>query len=221
MKLQSQFTTDSYTVLALAHFDRLRLELASNNQINHAERMSVVAHARLMSSNSLRRQEETGLERWNLAQQLAFTSMDQLGSWDLIKKINSILTGNEIEVCERNSDIFAGGVAFIDNERKNEMLEIFKHQLLPSLGDLHPIIASTMLRYWIVSLHAFCDGNGRTAQTIADAWLLKYDYLPLVFINPYQGQFAAMPEIRDEFTFEDALESSFAGLANAFKLYTP
>lgn len=218
MELVREYSPDLKVSQALAHFDELRLEFLNNEKINHGEKISLVAHARIMSSNSLQKKGDLDLDRWNSAQAFVFLVIQNKMAWETILELNSLLTGNEKEACERKVDIYAGGAAFVDTHHKDKLLQVFKLEVLPNLEAFHPIIASTLLRYWIVSLHPFCDGNGRVAQTVGDAWLLKYNYPPLVFKNSFQGQFAKMPGIREDFAFEDALESSFAGLANAFSL---
>lgn len=218
MQLSSEFLPNSKTVEVLAYFDELKLQFLENDQIDHGSKFALVSHARMMSSNSLQRKTAFDLANWNLAQQMIMTNLSMNWDWSFIVELNSIITGHPNNRCERESDIYAGGVAFIDNEQKTFLLNTFKNHILPNLEDHHPLIASTMLRYWLVSLHPFLDGNGRTAQTLSDAWLIKFNFPPLVFKNPFQGQFAAMPEIRENFSFEDALQSTFVGMSNSFSL---
>lgn len=169
---------------------------------------------RLSSSRSNGSQSPDALDRWNKAQLFIYQNPQSLFQFDFIKQVNEILTGNA-EV-ERLQDVFAGGAAFLSNDEKDKELLYFENDLLPRLANYHPIVASTALRYWIISLHPFKDGNGRTSQSIADAWLMMNQYPPLFFKNPYQGTFAYIPTYREEFSFNDALVSSFTGLDNAF-----
>lgn len=218
MKLTTVYSPDKEIASVLAHFDGLKLEFLENESIDHGAKLSLISHARLMSSHSLRSKTAFDLANWNLAQHMVMTSLDKTWDWNFILEVNSLITGNQKFQCERESDIYAGGVAFVDNHQKLILLESFKSVVLSQLEQSHPLVASTMLRYWLVSIHPFLDGNGRTAQTLGDAWLLKFNYPPLVFKNPYQGQYATMPEIRQDFSFEDALQSTFVGLSNSFSL---
>lgn len=218
MNLAVEFTPNSRTVDVLAHFDGLKRQFLENGQIDHQSKFALVLHARMMSSNTLQRKTAYDLANWNLAQQMIMMSLSKNWDWNFIVELNSLLTGYPVNACERDSDIYAGGVAFVENEQKNILLNTFKNDILPNLGNYHPLISSTILRYWLVTLHPFLDGNGRTAQTLSDAWLIKFNFPPLVFKNAFQGQFAAMPEVRDDFSFEDALQSTFAGMSNSFSL---
>ncbi len=218
MQLEVEFTPNSKTIDVLAHFDELKRQFLENDQIDHQRKFALVSHARMMSSNTLQRKTAFDLANWNLAQQMIMMSLARHWDWNFIVELNSVLTGHPVNGCERDSDIYAGGVAFVDNKHKTILLETFKNDILPNLEKHHPIVSSAIIRYWLVSLHPFLDGNGRTAQTLSDAWLIKYNFPPLVFKNSFQGQFAAMPEIRDDFSFEDALQSTYVGLSNSFSL---
>lgn len=169
---------------------------------------------RLFSSKSNSAHSPETLERWNKAQLFIYQNAQSLFNYDFIKQVNVILIGHK-EV-ERTQEIFAGGAAFLSNTEKEKELAFFRDELLPHLRDYHPVVASTALRYWIISLHPFKDGNGRTSQSIADAWLIINQFPPLYFKNPHEGAFAYMPVYREDFTFNDALFSSFVGLSNAF-----
>lgn len=196
-------------------FESLQLRMFNLPQEQLKEKMLNLSILRVSSSTSNSSQSQKSLESWNKAQSHIFSNMNSLFDFEFIKEINLILTGNQ-EV-ERNQNIFAGGASFMSNEDKDKELVHLRENILPKLSTLHPIVASTALRYWIVSLHPFKDGNGRTSQSLADALLLMNNFPPLYFKNPHQASFAFIPEYREDFTFNDALQSSFFGLGNAFR----
>ncbi len=198
----------------IQHFEFLREKIFEISEEKLKAQLQSLNVLRLSSSNSNRSQCPKALERWNAAQFLIFENPKSLFQYDFIKEVNKILTGN-IEV-ERFQDVFAGGASFLSNEEKNNELSYFKSDILPRLTEYHPIVASTAIRYWLVTLHPFKDGNGRTSQSIADAWLMMNQFPPLFFTNPHQGSFAYVPTYREEFSFTNALASSFLGLNNAF-----
>lgn len=200
----------------LKDFESLRekmFELPEETLRAQLHKLSVL---RLSSSQTNGTQSPEALERWNNAQALIHSNTSSLLTFELITKTNELLTGNINP--ERSQNIFAGGASFLSNEEKDIELEHFKNKILPELIDHHPIVASTAIRYWIVSLHPFKDGNGRTSQSVGDALLLKNQFPPLFFKNPHQGSFAYIPKHRENFTFNDALHSSFVGLCNSFNL---
>lgn len=197
-------------------FEDLQLKMFKFPEEKLKVKMQKLSVLRLSSSQTLSKQSTEDLERWNKAQAYLFTHTAGILQFETIKKVNEILTDNPDS--ERNQDIFAGGASFMSNEDKNKELDHFKNAVLPKLSKLHPIVASTAIRYWIVSLHPFKDGNGRTAQSVGDALLLINQFPPLFFKNTHQGSFAYIPKYRENFTFNDALLSSFVGLMNAFNL---
>lgn len=200
----------------LKDFECLREKMFELSEETLRAQLHKLSVLRLSSSQTNGTQSPEALERWNNTQMFIHSTSSSLLDYDFIKKINGLLTGNETP--ERSQDIFAGGASFLSNQEKDIELEYFKSKILPELIDHHPIVASTAIRYWIVSLHPFKDGNGRTSQSLGDALLLKNQFPPLFFKNPHQGSFAYIPKHRENFTFNDALQSSFVGLNNAFNL---
>ena len=197
-------------------FEGLRsrmLELPEEDLKKQIQKLSIL---RLSSSQSNITKDSATLERWNKAQRCLFENSTSLIDYEFIKKINEILTGKNI--VERTQDIYGGGAAFLSNTEKNKELMHFQNEILPNLHKLHPIVASTALRYWLVSLHPFVDGNGRTSQSVADARLFKASFPPLYFKNSYQGSFAYISIHREDFNFRSALQISFIGLSNAFQV---
>lgn len=197
-------------------FEELQLKMFTLPEETLKTQMQKLSVLRLSSSQTMGKQSPEAIDRWNRAQAFLFSHSAELFQFETIKNLNEILTDNADN--ERNEDIFAGGASFMSNDEKNKELENFKNVVLPQLSKLHPIVASTAIRYWLVSLHPFKDGNGRTAQSLGDAWLLLNQYPPLFFKNSHQGSFAYIPNYREDFNFNDALNSSFVGLDNAFKL---
>lgn len=197
-------------------FEELQLKMFTLSEETLKTQMQKLGVLRLSSSQTMGKQSPDAIDRWNKAQAYLFSNSTKLFQFETIKKLNEILTDDSDN--ERNQDIFAGGATFMSNEEKNLELKNFINNVLPSLSNLHPIVASTAIRYWLVSLHPFKDGNGRTAQSLGDAWLLLNQYPPLFFKNSHQGSFAYIPNYREDFNFNDALNSSFVGLDNAFKM---
>lgn len=61
------------------------------------------------------------------------------------------------------------------------LIEAFKKDVLTPHPTAHPLLSACKIRYWLVTIHPFLDGNGRTSNLLCDWILARYGYPPLTY----------------------------------------
>lgn len=141
------------------------------------ESLQKMSDFRIVSSSTLW-SNRSQLENWDSANKEVFNLIQSQKTINFAtaKRINSLLTNNENN--ERVDDIFAGPWKYLDFEYLNLAKEHFEKEVLTLLDPLQRAIE---VYIWLVNLHPFKDGNGRTARLSADLLLLQSGLLPLCF----------------------------------------
>lgn len=71
------------------------------------------------------------------------------------------------------------------NEVKTELVELIKYANSETTEEefIHPVIKACILHFWLVYLHPFVDGNGRTARALFYWYLLKKNYWMFQYLS--------------------------------------
>lgn len=102
----------------------------------------------------------------------------QLPSWDDVVYLNQIISPEHCGVL-REDEVWIGNHKACSIEELKKGLKIFRENLLSKGDQENPLIWASRLRYWLVTLHPFYDGNGRTSNLLCDWVLALNGYLPL------------------------------------------
>lgn len=141
------------------------------------QRSQKLTHYRAQSSSTLQKSKH---DSWVEVNTFASERIKQseYPTWNHVREINKILDPNKGgEV--RNVEIFIGQHSAPSPNELPTLLDHYINHILPPTESLHPLIHATAARYWLVTLHPFIDGNGRTSNLICD-WILALNgYLPL------------------------------------------
>jgi hypothetical protein len=65
--------------------------------------------------------------------------------------------------------------------------EAMGERLLSRLGKAHPIVEAALATRWLVTVHPYRDGNGRTSRLLADWILGAAGYVPASYANPVEA----------------------------------
>ncbi len=178
------------------------------------ERLNV---ARLGSSNTLLRDSQAR-ERWDKSQLLIhkWIQEERPITWEAIVELHENLTGDPSQL--RTQRVFTGRHEHLQPEDLPAAIERLTVDLKDLEANRHPVEAAALLRYWLVSIHPFRDGNGRTSTLAADWVLLRNGYPPFCFAEVIDGTVAAVPEGKTYATPERAIEKSIASLNVSFRI---
>ncbi|EQC52344.1 Fic family protein [Bacteriovorax sp. DB6_IX] len=155
----------------IQHIEKSRHEL-----MQKSVSMMKLSHFRILSSNSLKRKE--GLKSWDNANKHIFQHIAnrQEINRESINEINQILTDSETR--PRTEEIYTGEWKYLEHKHLEECWKSFQKQVL---SKEHSILRSCEIYIWLVTMHPFTNGNGRTSRICADWSLLEQSYLPLCF----------------------------------------
>jgi Fic family protein len=134
-------------------------------------------HFRKISSGTLKKE---GQEFWELANNYVSerVALGLLPEWKDILKLNQLFNPTH-EAKIRQGQIWIGNHEACPPEDLTEKLIQFQNKILPNLNSDQPLIWAARVRFWLVTLHPFSDGNGRTSNLLCD-WLLALNgYLPI------------------------------------------
>lgn len=135
---------------------------------------------RLLASNTLRSGDEIGA--WDqasyfVAQQAGDGRALQLAD---IMAINRILTGGSGAL--RSIPIYTGDEEYLAPGLVGALWEQLPSKI--AAWDGQGLVAAFIAYLWVITIHPFEGGNGRTARLCADWILLQAGYLPVVFPSP-------------------------------------
>lgn len=110
-----------------------------------------------------------------MALQHGIYNVEKLYTKDFILELNSLITGEYVDdyrtepvvISNKKGDIVHEGLPF-------DLLDAYMNNLLlfAETNNLEPLIASCILHFDLVYIHAFLDGNGRTARAYAYSYLI-------------------------------------------------
>ena len=145
---------------------------------------AALENQRRQGSNTLKKKNE--LTEWATAnnQILDWLHKNEELDFEHVKKLNLSLNPESYGQF-RTQSIFAGLGEFIEVTSLTKFENLFSKNVLKK--DIHPILKAAQVYQWISSFHPFENGNGRTARLAADFILMKDDYLPLSFENPFDA----------------------------------
>lgn len=160
----------------IKEIESLEEKLSHSNSLNWSE----LAKKRIMSSNTMMSTSLEELSKWDAANVFVSDKIQNNIDFDIstMGQINSIFIGKE--TIYRSGKIFGGGKEFIEQEYLNEAIGLFQ-ELVINNKDLSTFKKAFHVYQWIVSLHLFEDGNGRTSRLCADYFLFKEGKLPICF----------------------------------------
>ena len=94
---------------------------------------------------------------------------------------------------------------------------VFEDYVLSSLFQNHPIIEAARVSQWLISIHFFEDGNGRTARLVGDWLLLKSGFLPVSYPNDISS-FIGIDNNQKRFNHNDAVIRVCEGVENSLRV---
>lgn len=174
---------------------------------------------RLRSSGSLKRGE---LEGWIAANSFVANQglQEKSPTPDDIVHINSLMM-KDPEVSIRTVDIYIGPRKACSADKLPQLLTYFYSNVLPTNNNYHPLIAAALTRYWLVSLHPFKDGNGRTSVMVCDWLLLNNGYLPLSFERQIDAVIGTFEDYRANATPGNAVLKTLQSVLHSYKIIKP
>jgi Fic family protein len=169
-------STDELNHLTLK-IEKLRLKLTefSNDQLIEASKS--LYQFRIASSTTTKKQ---GQDFWLNANLYTTNKIKEFISptWFDILEINKILSpiqNGKIRDC----DVYIGNHKACGPTELRRLILEFNSTIITNTKNLHPLLWASEVRYWIVTLHPFVDGNGRTSNLVCD-WILALNgFLPI------------------------------------------
>lgn len=180
----------------------LRIQSEALSAQDWEQGLKVLSPYRLRSSGTLKSGDVQG---WILANSYVSQKLmeEKKPQPEDILTVNSLVTGTNQNAI-RTADIFIGPQKACSPDELPGFLKYFYDNILPLERHPHPLIAAGLIRYWLVSLHPFNDGNGRTSVMLCDWILLNANYLPLSFERQLDAVIG---------TFQNGRSSATAGQA--------
>lgn len=157
-----------------------------------AQGLKKMAEMRLNASGSLRRGESEG---WVVANQYIQNKiqMQLAPDWNDICQLNQMMTKNQGGLV-REQEIYVGSLQCCSQEELDQTLTYFREKVLSSSSKASALVHAALCQYWLVSIHPFSDGNGRTAILLTD-WLLALGgYLPQTFSSKVDAVVMYIPD---------------------------
>jgi hypothetical protein len=183
-------------VSADAAIDRLRRVAAEGGSLDLAR----LAAARRDASDTLRRNwrdptihgQDLARAAWDRASSMVSTALVEGRSVDLpaVDRLAATVRGQSIDPSAsraasfRNVPMFNGPSAYAPHELVEALHQAMGERLLSRLGESHPIVEAALAARWLVSVHPYLDGNGRTSRLVADWILGAAGYVPATYANP-------------------------------------
>lgn len=99
-------------------------------------------------------------------------------TWNSVSTLNSFFTG---QGAIRQQEIYTGYLQACPQEELELTLQSFQKNILNSQKKYSILTHAALCQYWLVSIHPFLDGNGRTSILLTDWFLTMNGYLPQSF----------------------------------------
>jgi hypothetical protein len=110
---------------------------------------------------------------------------------DMIAEWNALLR-NEATAPYRDLDLYLVEKKLIDFNEVPSAMKDFEKKVLKA--DEDPVLNASRIYQWLITIHPFANGNGRTARLATDYVLMQNGYLPVVFPSARQSFVAISPE---------------------------
>ncbi|KYG61025.1 hypothetical protein AZI85_08675 [Bdellovibrio bacteriovorus] len=194
----------------------LQVELESLSTERLQEGLIRMAPYRLKYSGNLRHGR---VETWQQANSYIAEKIqtNQAPTWQDILNLNALLT-NQVKSEIRTKPVYLGPFEACPPEELTSSLQYFENHILQNKDQLHPLIATALCQYWLVSLHPFEDGNGRTSVVLSD-WLLGlHGYLPMSFDTKIDGLIATLSNDRVSATPGNAVIKLITNVQRSYRL---
>ena len=172
---------------------------------------------RAFASNTLFQSFEA-LNKWNNAQKIVHDWLveDKYLSLNDMLFLNATLSSHGL-MGWRKTPIYTFNNQHPHEDDLESLMQEFYNYLNKSLSNWHSLYTAFICRYWLVSIHPFAEGNGRTSQLIADYYLLKHGFLPQVFLKKTESLIAASPK-KDFMNPQRAFRKFIQTILNAYDL---
>ena len=183
------------------------------------ESLIELAHARLRSSQTLRRQ--THYEAWIHSNQYVQQKIDnnEKMTWLHICQINQILRGSSDFSLFRKKEVSLVKNHFCPSDQLSLKIKEFERVFLNKAD--YSIIDIFWIRMWLLNFHPFEDANGRTSQLCADWLLMRLGYPPLTYQNPQQAWIIIFDSNPSEKQLLICFQMFLESLRNSFKIIQP
>ncbi len=184
-----------------------QLFLAENPNI------SKLGQRRILASNSLLR-SQPDRERWDKSNALIseWIHADSPFSLDALTALNSTLTGTQSLL--RSQPVFGCQDEYLSPDWLPLAILLLSERL-PLIEE--PLIKAAWLYIWVINVHPFADGNGRTARLAADWQLISEGYPPLCFVSNVQSHVAYAQAERFG-SLEDSVGKCLAAIDHSYDL---
>lgn len=161
------------------HQEQKRLMALASEVVGEGiQKMSAL---RLKASSTLLRGDYTSWLEANAFIQ-SKTQDQQSPTWVDVCKLNSFFIYSKGPVV-RTQEIYTGHLQACPQAELEIVLLSFQQNILNSHKDYSVLVHAALCQYWLVSIHPFLDGNGRTSILLSD-WLLTMNgYLPQSFTS--------------------------------------
>lgn len=176
--LQIQPSTDEWEEITslTEQIEALKKRTESFTSFQRSQCYQLLAPHRLQSSCNLKR---GNVQSWIQANQWMSQQGHDEPSWKQILELNQILNPTFKDPV-RQEEAYLGPWQACPAQDLASAIEIFIKDILQS-SQHRALVKAALVHYWLVSLHPFQDGNGRTAVLTAD-WILALNgYLPQTF----------------------------------------
>jgi Fic family protein len=175
--------------------------------------MVKLSHYRILSSNSLKKKD--GLEGWDRANKYIFQEIAKVSkiNKEHILKINGLLNNRETKDF-RSDEIYSAQWQYLPQESLATAWLDFEKNILSMPNS---ILRSCEIYIWLVTMHSFTNGNGRTARLVADWSLLEQSYLPLCFDSSVASHVAVVigDKLRDK---KSSIKKTLSAILRAYEI---
>ena len=180
------------------------------------EGLARLAPYRLRASSTLKKGE---LETWQKANLFISEKIQnaEAPSWEHLLSINALLLGESTGRI-RGEKIFIGPIEACPPEELSEALEYFKKNILNPETHSDVFHMAALAQYWLVSLHPFANGNGRTAVLLADWILNSHGLLPMSFETKLDAIIATLSDGRAHATPANAVLKLLQNVQRSYRL---
>lgn len=175
--------------------------------------MVKLSHYRILSSNSLKKKD--GLEGWDKANKYLFQEIANVSkiNKEHVLKINGLLNNQEVTDF-RAGEIFSANWQYLPKKDLDLAWKEFEEKVLIQPNS---ILRSCEIYIWLVTMHSFENGNGRTARLVADWSLLEQSYLPLCFDSSVASHVAVVigDKLRDK---KSSIKKTLSAILRAYEI---
>lgn len=196
--LQQPFSESELAVMSklAEEIDGLKKSLNEFDDSAMTVGLKKIAEMRLNASGTLLRGE---CEGWVLANEYMQNKiqMQLAPDWEDICQLNRMMTKNQGGLV-REQEIYVGTLQGCPSAELDQALSNFREEILPLSknvsANVSVLVHAALCQYWLVSMHPFHDGNGRTAILLTDWLLVLGGYLPQTFSSKIDAIVMYIPD---------------------------